>query len=86
MAIIGKHSFVSATRTDTFIPGINNPHLEYEPSESDLVLCPALPSHPLLAMSEPHNIKYGYMWACRVEDWAAVAPEVPPLPDMSLLE
>jgi len=66
--------------------GINNPHLEEEPTEPELIPCPPLASHPLLAMSEPHNIKYGYMFACRVEDWASAAPEVPQLPAMSLLE
>lgn len=64
--------------------GINNPHLTSVPSS--MILCPALPSHPLLAMSEPHNIKSGYMFACRVEDLAAAVPEVPELPSMTLLE
>jgi len=64
--------------------GINNPHLASVPSS--MILCPALSSHPLLAMSEPHNIKSGYMFACRVEDLAAAVPEVPQLPAMSLLE
>ena len=57
-----------------------------EPTEPDLIPCPPLASHPLLAMSEPHNIKYGYMFACRVEDWASAVPEVPQLPAMDLLE
>jgi len=66
------------------VVGINNPHLSSVPES--LLLCPALPSHPLLQMSEPHNIKSGYMFACRVEDLAKSVPEVPQLPPMSLLE
>ena len=57
-----------------------------EPTEPHLIPCPPLASHPLLAMSEPHNIKYGYMFACRVEDWASAVQEVPQLPAMDLLE
>lgn len=66
------------------VVGINNPHLTSVPAS--MIICPALASHPLLAMSEPHNIKSGYMFACRVEDLAAAVPEVPQLPPMTLLE
>ena len=37
------------------VVGINNPHLD-SVTDTD-ILCPALPSHPLLNMTEPHNIK-----------------------------
>ena len=66
------------------VVGINNPHLTSVPAS--MIICPALVSHPLLAMSEPHNVKSGYMFACRVEDLAAAVPEVPHLPPMTLLE
>ena len=66
------------------VVGINNPHLDSVP-DTDL-LCSPLPSHPLLNISEPHNIKSGYMFACKVEDLAEAVPELPELPSMSLLE
>lgn len=49
-------------------------------------MCPALPDHPLLAMSDPANIKAGFMFACRVEDAAAALPELPELPALELLQ
>ena len=65
------------------IVGINNPHLTSVPSS--MVVCPPLEDHPLLTMSDPHNILNGYMYACRVEDLASAFTEVPDLPPMDLL-
>jgi len=72
-----------ASETGVAIIGINNPHLETVPDE--MIVCPALESHPLLTMSQPENIVNGYMWACNVKDLANALPEVPDLPDMGLL-
>merc|ERR1711892_213352 len=64
--------------------GINNPHLESVPDS--YIVCPPVPSHPVLAsLSDPTSIYKGYMWACRVEDLAAAFTEVPELPPMELL-
>ena len=52
----------------------------------DYKICEPVPDHPLLEnVYYPEDIVKGYMWACRVEDLAAVVPSLPTLPSMNLL-
>jgi len=66
------------------VVGVNNPHLKSLPA--DYVICPAVENHPVLeSLKHPEDLFRGYIWACRVEDLAAVVPNVPELPSMDLL-
>ena len=50
------------------------------------MICPPVENHPVLDnVYHPEDLVKGYMWACRVEDLAAVVPSLPTLPSMDLL-